>query len=216
MLTTLVTDISQRQATPKSDIFCRIERGAFHTVNGRRERMDPKAYDEKTRSPRYRNGITVLVKFMCHLLTPDAPTPADGIIDFPKLGKVRSITLERTFRPVADDGSWNDAEINAYFACIKNFMSFIDWIGDIARKNNGLWDEPTCDKAYAHFQKLQQHYAFVLPAQQLPYWGKDEDGRKYFTKDGPGLPGPSRDQPIANPDLNAPFLDPLDSDTPDA
>jgi hypothetical protein len=203
MLTTSLSSIEIIKPSPKSDVLFQV----LHNVFGQDNRhINPKAIGDAG-TPIYASGLTIRCKFVCHTDT----------FTFPGLAEpTKSVTLEHTFRPVANDGTWDDAQLAAYNACAQSAANLGRSFGDYSRKVDGTWSPEVTQKAFDAFQNFALTHRFALSPKQEPYWGKDEDGRKFYTRDNPTTPPNDRSQPIADPALNSAFLDPLDSDTPDA
>lgn len=194
MLTTRISqsDVPALTPSPKSDVLFQVLRGVFGQGN---RRINPKALDESTRTPVYHSGLTVRVKFVCHTDTFTFPG-----IDTP----VKSVTVERTFHPVNPDGTWNDADLNAYNNCSRAAATLGQSFGLQSRKTNGVWSPENTQIAFDSFQNFCTNHGFSLSPKQEPYWSKDEDGRKYFTntRNSGTTAQPNTNAPITDPNLN--------------
>lgn len=207
MLTTRLTSetVAVNKPSPRSDVLFMHLRGVL--TKGYR-RINPRALNDDG-SALYGRGLTVRAKFVCHTDT----------MEFPGLtGPQHSITVERTFKPVNADGTWNDAEISAYTECCNALLKQGTDFNEYSKTCDGNWTPHATQAGYERFQNFVERYRFSTAATQEPYWTKDEDGRTKFARPNPT----DRSNPIANP--SAPSADnsgwtndaliPFDDDTP--
>lgn len=189
-------DLPVHKASPQSDVLFMHVRGVLGRGN---RRVNPRALTDDG-LPLYARGLTVRAKFVDHVEP----------FDVPSLGSTKTLTIDRVFRPIADDGSWNESEISLYNDCCNTLLRQGTDFAEHNIKCSGSWSEAARLNARTRFLNFAKTFGFGIAADQEKYWAK---GAKY---PGNTSPSASRTSPIASPtntNLNSDWAVPFDDAT---
>lgn len=192
-------DLPVHKASPQSDVLFMALRG----VTGRNNApVNPRALREDG-TPMYSAGLTVRAKFVDHVEP----------FNVPNLGSVKTVTIDRVFHPVNNDGTWNESEISLYNDCCNTVRRQGRDFAEHNIKCDGNWSEAARNNARTRFLNFAKTFGFGVAADQDKYWAK---GAKFPGNTGNTGPSASRTSPITSPtntNLNSDWAVPFDDVT---